>query len=217
MKRARGVEKTRRLSQARAWVLSELALRVVLICFSLADGVPGPAVVFLTREGRRRRWADKTDDELGMMVFDSFLAAESAYAMALCDFDNPHDGLALSTAVSWVEEWRAASWCMEQNHKGIAPSSAAVLDYMEARRLSIPESVQPSPRGVITSGAVRRAISRWRQRWSGRVARLRPQEVVPLADMQSKASVSHRTSTPPSPPAPCHTRMLVVESSLRRE
>ena len=168
----------------------------MLICFSLAEGIPDPAVVFLSQTGRQRGWAPKADDELALMVYDAYLAADTDDIIALCDFDSPRDSPALASAVGIVEQWRCATWAKPQNKKGVASPSAAVLDHFEERRVAIPEPVRPRPWGTSASGASRMRLTRWRHRWGGRIAKLRPREIVPLDVMQSKAPLAYRSSGP---------------------
>ena len=52
---------------------------VVLLCVHLAEGVPGPAAVFLKEQGVVHSWPDKTDAELQILAADVFLAADSDY------------------------------------------------------------------------------------------------------------------------------------------
>ena len=81
----------------------------------------------------------------------------------------------------------------------VAPPSAAVLDHFEERRVAIPEPFRPRPWGTSASGASRMRLTRWRRRWGGRIAKLRPREVVSLDDMQNKAPLAYHSATPGAP------------------
>ena len=78
--------------------------------------------------------------------------------------------------------------CVVQNKKGVTPPSSALHDHVEEQRLAVPEHVRPRPYGVVGSGTARKAMSHMRVRWGGRITRLRPRDVVPLAEMRVKAT-----------------------------
>jgi len=196
LKRAKKKAAGQAAAAQRRWRLTELMRRVVLICFSLADGVVDPAVVYLQQQGRVYHWGDKTDDEVALMVNDEILAVDSDHLVVLCDIDAPSDALAMSTAVRFVEEWRAVTWAVGVNRKGVSPSTGALLDHIEERRADVPEHVRPQAWGTVASGAARMRAARLRRRWGGRMGVLRVQEVVPVEIMREKA-LRDRANTPP--------------------
>jgi hypothetical protein len=129
------------------------------------------------------------------MAADVVLATDSAYIGSLICFDTPHDPqveAARSRAARLAEEWRAAQWVIAQNRKGVTPSSSAVLCYLEERRIASPHRARLPSWGVAGSPAGRKTVLRLRERWGGRVACLRPHAVVPVAEMQAKATTSER-------------------------
>lgn len=75
---------------------------------------------------------------------------------------------------------------------GVPPSSSAVLCYLEERRIASPHRARLPSWGVAGSPAGRKTVLRLRERWGGRVACLRPHAVVPVAEMQAKATTSER-------------------------
>ena len=208
MKRARQRVASSGAAASRAWQLTGSLLRVVLIVHTLADGVVDPSVVFLTRKGREHHWPDRSEEELADLVYTAYAHADIGDVVALIDMDNPTDEAALSTAVSYVEQWRVVVWTKAQNRLGVAPSTGAVIDQLEERRARLPASVRPTPWGSSTSATSRMRVSRWRRRWRGRIAKIRVREEVPVEDMREKAGREpgrrrrrrRRRSTPPPPP-----------------
>ena len=188
LKRARAKAASKGAAQAREWRLTEEMLEIVLICFSLAGGVADAAVVYLTLEAQRHRWAPKTDNELVLIVADAFLGADRAHIASLCDFDNPYDSGALKRGVALVEEWHSQAWALGQNKKGVAVCSASVLDHFEERRAMLPDSLKPPAWGTVAPAVARKRLSRWRKRWGGRIAKLRPQDIMPVDELRSKDS-----------------------------
>lgn len=77
-----------------------------------------PSVGYLTQQGRRHRWSAKSDDALGLMVVDAFLAAGRAYVLAPCHFDGLSDTDALTEAIRWAEDRRAAAWASPRSKRG---------------------------------------------------------------------------------------------------
>ena len=53
--------------------------------------------------------------------------------------------------------------------------------------MQIPPAVRPPPWGSTTSGATRSLISKWRQRFHGRIGKLQVREHVPIPDIRAKA------------------------------
>ena len=193
MKRARQRATSSGAAAGRAWQLTDSLLRVVLIAHTLADGMVDPSVVFLTRKGREHHWPDRSEEDIADLVYTAYAHADINDVAALVDMDNPTDEAALSTAVSYVEQWRAVVWSKAQNRLGVAPSTGAVVDHLEERRGRLPASVRPTSWGSSAIASSRKRVSRWRRRWGGRIATIRVREEVPVEDMREKA---WRTSGP---------------------
>ena len=161
--------------------------RISLAVYVLADFAAEPVVVQLRRIAARRRWPDRTDDELIDVITDAFEAEPIDNLVALCDDDMTPDAVALATAVGVVRQWRVAAWTAEQNRKGITPSTGAVLDKFEASRGELGAASRPKAWGDSASGSARMRASRWRRRWGGRVGKFHVLEEVPIAVMVEKA------------------------------
>ena len=121
---------------------------------------------------------------------DVVLAMESATLLALCDVDAPSDGQAMAVAARFVAEWRLHVWTHAANRKGVAPPTGSLLDRYEEHRQEFPEPIRPDEWGNVSSFAARMLAVRWRKRWSGRVARIRTQDVVPVEELRQKACVA---------------------------
>lgn len=201
-KRARRRESDRRAAAARAWNLSGSLLHTVLIMYSLADYVVDPAVVFLRQRARQRHWPERSEGEIGALVEDVFVAADAGELAALSDLDNPSDAPALATAVDYVEQWCVASWVKTRNRLGVAPPTRDVLGQFQDRQSAVPPAVRPRAWGASDEGSARMRLARWRQRWGGRVASLRPREILPQSLMLQKVCRGARFPCRKLPQAP---------------
>ena len=70
---------------------------------------------------------------------------------------------------------------------GVAPSTDAVLQRLEERRASLPEAHRPKPAGTSSEAKGRMWARRWRQKWGGRIAKVRVQDDVSVQELQDKA------------------------------
>ena len=206
----RAKEKTKAVTAAasRAWRLSESVLHTVLIACVLADGAVDPSVVYLRQRGLQFGWPAKTDDELAAMVDDALLAADPDLVVALTDADCAPDKKALERAVSYVRQWRARAWTLQQNLKGVAPSTAAVLAQLDVQRAQAAQGLQPQDWGSSNQGGARKRVSRWRRRFGGRVGKLKPREIVPVEILRNKA-IRWSIFAPDRPPLPRPAHSLV--------
>ena len=59
-------------ARAREWTLTAEVWDVAMTIYLLADYNAEPAVVYLKRIGRVRRWKDKSDVEVASLVTDAF-------------------------------------------------------------------------------------------------------------------------------------------------
>ena len=191
-KRRRGQERATKASEDRQWHLADFLLHVTLILFVLADcKVEPPVLELLKRQGRQRHWADRSDDELTLVVEDAFRDADLGYVASLSDVEEPSDPRAMLVAVGHMLQWCVASWVEEHNRaRGVAPSTATVLLRFEALRLQVPEAMRPAPWGASDVASSRVRMDRWRRRWGGRYGALRKREFVPVDVMREKAGVA---------------------------
>ena len=124
------------------------------------------------------------------------------------DAETPIDRTALETAVEYVHQWRLQSWTLEQNRKGITPSTAAVLAEFESRRLQQPDGSKPKAWGSSEQGGARMRVSRWRQMFNGRFGKLKVRELVPTEILRNKVFRVCLSLLPPSPPSSDHPPIL---------
>ena len=187
-KKLRGRIASQAATASRSWALTELMTRVVVIAFMLTDGVADPGVVYLLQHMRIQHWKpEKSEDEVASIVRDSFIATDIDEIAALCDEGSPLDPAAYAEAVRFVEEWRVVDWTVAQNKKGIALPSSMLLDQKERRRGALPAHARPPPWGSSMSASSRKRVSRLRERWHGRIATIRPRDVMTAEEMHQKA------------------------------
>ena len=180
--------KDERKRKAKAWRLTDWLTHVVLIVYMLSGREPEPAVQFLAEIGRKRRWPQKEDEELKVMVEDLFLGVDLVVLTDLCNLAQPSDPSAAEVAVRVTEEWRLVQWVQRLNdHKGVAPTTEMVLARLEEHRLQVPEASRPGHRGTSADGHARAWARRWRMRWGARYGKIRSREEMPLHEMQAKA------------------------------
>ena len=181
--------KDARKGRNRAWQLSTLFLRTVLIIYAVAGYVAEPAVKFMSLGGRKRHWPDKSDEELEEMLGRFFLQHDLSELALLIDTEDPSDPVAMKAAMVCVEEWRLAAWAERLNSEiGVAPSTESVLQRWEERRAGIPEAVRPRSLGTSAVGRARVWAGSWRQRWGGRHGRIQLRGAISLEELMEKVS-----------------------------
>lgn len=184
--RRRRKEATKRA--ARAWQLTEVLRRPVLILYLLADYNAAAAVRYLAKGGKRRHWPPKSDEELAAVVEECFLHADADELAALADTAHPLDVAAMKAAQGYLEEWRLVTWTASLNSaKGLAPTNEMVLQRAEESRLRLPEALRFESHGAINENRARKWVRRWRLRWGGRLATPRVLEPLTLDEMRAKA------------------------------
>ena len=175
-------------AQAREWTLTAEVWEVAMTIYLLADYHTEPVVAYLKRIGRERHYKDKCDAEVANLVIDTFLSSTMDELLKLVDDEATRNAIVTSTAVSYVDQWLVAEWTLEQNRKGVAPSTSAVLSKFEAIRLARPEALRLPTLGLSTSSASRKEVCRWRKRFGGRIGKIRPREGITLEELQFKVS-----------------------------
>ena len=86
------------------------------------------------------------------------------------------------------EEWGLKEWAEDLNRRrGLAPSTAAVLQEKERRRARVSAAVQPSAWGTAEGARGRMRATRWRRRWGGRFGSIRKREDVTPEELRAKA------------------------------
>ena len=188
LKRARRNAQARERAASRAWQLPAPLRRAALVAYALADHSVEPVVKLLAANGRKRHWPDKTQGELVTLVETLFLEVDEAELAGLADTEHPEDGGAMRIALPYVEELRLFLWASGlKRDKGVAPSTEAVLQQLEAQRLSLPGAVRPAARGTFADAKARVWAAAFRKRWGGRHGRLKCREHIPMGEMLTKA------------------------------
>jgi len=192
---ARRTAAAERASARRGWDVQGHLKDVVLLAYVLGGYAADAAACLLKRRARQYGWRDLPHDDVVRIVEDLFLASDDDELAALRDPEGPHGTAALAAATAHVEEWRLASWVIEQNRTaGVAPTTASVLERYSEHCAHLPAAINPAAPHVLGSAAARLWASRWRRRLGGRVAVLRPRDQLPLDAMREKAFVCHGRS-----------------------
>ena len=117
------------------WRCTSHLTTVILIIYTLAGYRAAPAVHFLQKAARKRKWPEKSDEDVRRLVEDMFVEADLEELAGMCDMEGPTDPAAMQEAVRVVEEWRAFEYVKDMNTRlGLAPSTAAVLELLEHNR-----------------------------------------------------------------------------------
>ena len=148
------------------WRFSKLLQRVALILYDKGRHDPAAAAEFLAKETQKRQWPAKPEAEVRRLPQDWFLEIDINDFNDLCDSASPSDPGAMRLAMQFWQEWSLAAWVEDANFsKGVAPSTAIVLDRYEQLRLDVPEAARPAARGVVAQGKARAWALRFRNRW----------------------------------------------------
>ena len=148
------------------WCFPKPVQRIALILFDKGQHGLAAAAAFLTKEAQKRQWPAKPEDEVRRFPQDWFMEVDVNEFTALCDAANPTDPAAMRLATKFWQEWSLAAWVEDANfNKGVAPSTAAVLDHCEQLRAAAPEPVRPAAKGVVAQGKARSWAWRFRKRF----------------------------------------------------
>ena len=176
-----------RLRGALAWHLSPVQRDIILIIYMLAQDSPAPAAVSLQHLARRRKWPQKPVETLEAMTENLFIASEPRRLVELSDLRSPAAPAAMKVAALFWVEWCLAAWVGDANQrKGIAPSTGALLQELERRRLELPEASRFRSRGGSAENKARVWALQWRRRWGARLGRVRVREDISAAEMRAK-------------------------------
>ena len=135
------------------WRFPKTLQRVALILYDKGRHDPAAAADFLAKEAQKRQWPAKPEAEVRRIPQDWFLEIDINDFNDLCDSASPSDPGAMRLAMQFWQEWSLAAWVEDANFsKGVATSTAAVLDRYEQLRLDVPEAVRPAARGVGCTG-----------------------------------------------------------------
>lgn len=177
---------------ARQWLLTDHMKRVTLIVFDQVCGDLEAPVKYMETVAKERRWPEKGADDVRRVVEDVFLDATTSEAplttyAPLVDLEDPADVEAARCALRYSEEWHVVQWAREQNAaKSLAPSTDQLLQHLEERRVRLPESVRPPPRGTSLDASARKWASRLRERWGGFLNKFKLRDDISLDERREK-------------------------------
>ena len=176
------------------WRFPKLAQRVALILYDKGGHDPAAAAAdFLAKEAQKRQWPAKPEAEVRRIPQDWFLEIDINDFNDLCDSASPSDPGAMRLAMQFWQEWSLAAWVEDANFsKGVAPSTAIVLDRYEQLRLDVPEAARPAARGVVAQGKARAWALRFRNRWGLKHGAIPAVDDVPVQEMNQKARVQYK-------------------------
>ena len=188
IKREKQKAKDQKKSAGQKWQLTDWLKKVTMIIYMLAAFRAAPAIKFLELTARKRKWPEKSTEELQQLVEHVFLEVDVAWLAHASDLEEPEDPAATKEAIKWVEEWRVFEHVKDLNQRlGLAPSTEQVLQKLEENRLQIPLPLRPAPRGATAEVKARMSAKRWRGRWGARHGRLGLAEDISLAEKRDKA------------------------------
>ena len=188
LKRARAAQARADSLESKAWAIVGQMREIVLIAYIHADYQTEAAVVYMRSLGRQMHWPDRSDEELERLVTDLFLAADVEELVQLTSESATLHPYVMESAMSYVNQWRVASWVTLQNCKGIAPTSQAVLNEFESARLQLPGESRTPTLGLKADASTRKRLSRWRKRFGGRIGKIRAREEISADSLRFKVS-----------------------------
>ena len=180
-------EKAEEKRRAKIWRITPWLRNVVLILCLFASHAKEPVLKYMATVARRRKWPPLSDEEVGRAVDDLYLEVSMEELVALADKEKPTDPSAMREASRVYEEWRLAKWAERLNlERGLAPTTAMVLEQYRENREQAPEAARPRYCGVAAEVGARMWAWRWRQRWGGRHGSVPTKENVPLDERRAK-------------------------------
>lgn len=180
--------KRRAATVQRYWLLPPTVRRAAVAAYIAAGYVVEPAVAYLTAYGRQRRWPERGVGELTEVVHDLVLSTSDDDIAQLATLEGLPDVGAFAAAFAYVREWRTVLHARRLNsQRGIAPSTAQLLAFAAVADADLPIDARPRALGPVSLARARAWTYRLRQRWGGRLGRVRVQEALPLTEKREKA------------------------------
>ena len=169
------------------WTLPRKIIDVTLLVYIMTGYCLSASVQFLRAYGLRRKWPERSSIELGALIEDEFLRTDLATLASLSNIEEPSDISALNRALAYIREWDLVEWVKSLNmEKGVAPSSAMLVERAVEKGLR-PPSTRAVPRaGVRLSMWGKKWARRWRQKWKARIGTLKAREWIPSHEARNK-------------------------------
>ena len=174
------------------WTLPRKVVDVALLVYVLSGYCLSASVQFLRAYGLRRKWPERSTTDLGAFVEAQFLGADLATLASLSDIEGPTDISALNRALAYIRELDLLDWVKSLNmEKGVAPSSAMLVDRAVQKGLR-PPSTNAIPRaGMRLSMWGKKWARRWRQKWKARIGSLKAREWISAEEAQNKVIIPY--------------------------
>ena len=171
-----------------AWVLTEGIRSVVVMIYVMSQYSVEPAIQFLLACGRERHWAPLDETSLRRLVEDVFMSFDEDAIASMTCLNHPVDHCAMKTAIRYLREWHVVQHARRVNsEKGVAPSSAWMLERAEEFRLALPADRQPRSLGTLLIPSGRRWMQRLRVSWGGRMRKIPPATPLTTTEFAEKA------------------------------
>ena len=155
---------------ARAWQLTMNMRRAVLFTYEQSEWNLEPCVMFLRRVRAAMRWPALRERDMHVLVETEFLQ---------CDLDAQLEYKPILTsgdcwarlAVRLVQEYKIIAWGRNLNSRGVAPSTACVVEQMRGYGDAAPKAVLKRTRFGRPNNMARMWASRFRKRWGAKIGR----------------------------------------------
>ena len=162
--------------------------KVALILFELAERGAVAAAAYLAQQAAVFHWEARPEAAVRELVENLFLKIDLAEYTNLCSVQESSDVVAMRVALAFWAELELVVWVKEANaRKGVAPSTASVLDRWEVQRLQWPEDVRPPSKASMEFSSAREWARQFRLRHGGRHGNIRIRDDIPVEEMRSKA------------------------------
>lgn len=184
LRRARAKAASKQKKVVQAWELRPSVRHVTLVLFTIACYDASSAAAYLVRVGQRKGWPAKASEELQLMVKDLYCSVGPTEVVALTDPELPSNARAFDEAHRHHEEHCLYEWSLEANMRPGVPVPTRFLVNRMARLRAATGRASP---GTVAEPRVRKWAERFRRRWGGRFGTMPVGEVMPLAEMTSKA------------------------------
>ena len=183
--------KRKRHTCSRMWILTERMQNVCIIAYKMSSHNSEAACKFLKASARERHWPACDEVDVRALVHRLYAAADADRIGALTNLDNPLDAGALSVALRFVRESYVVERVRTVNAaRGIAPSSAWVLERAEEFANMLPPHWKPRSFGTAREGRSQKWLRQLRLKWNGRLRSIPPIEPLSEEEFQSKANHS---------------------------
>ena len=180
--------RTRQRRCENAWVLTEGMRSVVAMVYVMSHYNVEPAVQFLLACGRERHWAPLDETSLRRLVEDVFMSFDGDAIANMACLNHPMDHCAMTTAIRYLREWHVVQQTRRANsEKGVAPSSAWMLERAEEFRLALPADLRPRNLGTMSNPCGRRWVHRLRFSWGGHMRKIPPALPLTTTEFNEKA------------------------------